>query len=149
MDDYSFSDDEIYGDTAPVTRKTEVIATELAEQITKRKEITKTKNEYTQLEKVEKAREAQLEAELLRSLEISGIRSIGTADYQFTVRETQVPTVRNFNLVWDYMVANNASHLISNKSLSPEACRELWREGFEIPGVEAYNKVELSVTKPK
>lgn len=146
---YEFSEEEIYGANAPIVRKTADIANELSDQIKKRKEITKLKNEYATLEKIEKARENELELELLRNLEIEGVRSVGTTQNQFTIRETQVPNVKNFGQVWEYMVREDAPHLISNKSLSPEACRELWGRGLEIPGVEIYNKVELSVTKPK
>ncbi len=62
--------------------------------------------------------------------------------------EKDMPRVTDWEAVHDFIHENDAYDLFQRR-LHEGAVAERWAEGVEIPGVDRFKKVDLSVTKAK
>ena len=63
-----------------------------------------------------------------------------------TIVETVVPTIEDWDLVAEYIKENDALYLL-HRRVSSVAWKELQDMGEEIPGIEPYTKVSVSLRK--
>jgi ribosomal protein L29 len=57
-----------------------------------------------------------------------------------------VATVKDWDKFWAYIRRHKAHHLMQRRVASP-AVLELWEDGKQVPGVEAYHYKDVSCTK--
>ncbi len=60
------------------------------------------------------------------------------------ISETIVPTVDDWDAASEYIIENQALHLLTRK-IASAAFREMLESGQEIPGVRAVTKVDLNL----
>lgn len=67
---------------------------------------------------------------------------------QASIKRSDVPNVKDWKRFEKYCIANEALDLFQRR-LNVEACRERWKAGESIAGVEVFTKVGLTLTKVK
>lgn len=60
---------------------------------------------------------------------------------------SEVPTVQSQEELRNYVIAHERWDLVTNLRPSAPAVRDMWEAGEEIPGVEKFNQVKVSLTK--
>lgn len=68
--------------------------------------------------------------------------------YHAQVKKTPKPVVDDWELVYDFIVEEDAFHLLG-KSINAKAATEYWEAGKKIPGVSKMHAKTLSLTKVK
>lgn len=63
-----------------------------------------------------------------------------------TLTESVVPNVVDWDALYEYILANNATHLLQRRP-STAAFRELHDMGESVPGIEPYTKRSISLRK--
>jgi len=86
------------------------------------------------------------EKALLEELNTLDLNSASGNDATIKVSSMTVPSVKDWDLVYDYIHENSAFYLLARK-LNGAPFRELLEAGQEIPGVETFTKTSLSTTK--
>ncbi len=69
---------------------------------------------------------------------------IGGLSANVSISETDVPTVKDWDLVYDYIKTNDSFYLLQ-KRMSAAAFRELLNLGHEVPGVEIFKDRKLNL----
>ncbi len=69
---------------------------------------------------------------------------IGGLSANVSISETDVPTVKDWDLVYDYIKTNDSFYLLQ-KRMSAAAFRELLNLGHEVPGVENFKDRKLNL----
>ncbi|MBV5310908.1 hypothetical protein [Chromatium okenii] len=85
-----------------------------------------------------------IESQIYAFLDQQGISRADSKTDRVVINESTVFTAKDWNLVHDYIVSNNAPYLLERR-LSTAALRELLAMGTQIPGVEPYTKRTLSL----
>jgi precorrin-6x reductase len=95
---------------------------------------------------VEDIEEAQEKVKLRyrQALESLGIREAQNVTHSAAITEVTVPQVKSWEALYDYIHANKYYHLLQRRP-STTGCEELFAQGIEIPGVEKFTKVDISL----
>lgn len=106
----------------------------------KQKEIKK------QLDELE-AQESDLKDHLINNLGSSqSATGVAGNKCRVTVETKDVPTVKDWNSLWTYIVKNKAFDLVQRR-VSTSAVEARWDDGKKIPGVEPFGVKKLSINK--
>lgn len=93
-----------------------------------------------------KKQESELRKHLINHLPKSDASGIAGKLARATVKMKEVPQARDWSKVWKYIKKNDRFDLLQ-KRLSDAAVLEMWDNGKEIPGVEHFNAVTISLNK--
>lgn len=90
---------------------------------------------------------AELENEALEVMENQGLTKLSAAGLTLSIKQSIVPQLKNFSAFEPYLYRNKALHLMERR-IHTTAWREelLRREGTQIPGIEPFTRIRLSVT---
>lgn len=86
------------------------------------------------------------EGALIARLDAQKVNRVSTDSATATITEDDVPMVIDWDVVWDYIIANHASHLMQRR-IATAAWRELKDAGIPTPGIDVYKKREISLRK--
>jgi hypothetical protein len=90
-------------------------------------------------------RKSQLESDIIMEMNDEGLSLARTDFGTVSVTKTDVASVKDWNAFEEYIYANHALHLLQRRP-SDAAYREELAAMGEIPGVETFTKVNLSLT---
>ena len=95
------------------------------------------------------ADEAKKQKNLITNIVISlldeaGIRKAGNNEINISLNDEIVPTVENWEAVYNYIEQNQAWHLLQ-KRMAAGSYREICNLGENIPGTKPFTKQKLSV----
>jgi len=88
---------------------------------------------------------AQLETEIISEMSAEGLSLARTDFGTVSVTKLDVASVKDWNAFEDYIYENHALHLLQRRPSDAAYRDELAIRG-EIPGVETFTKVSLSLT---
>jgi hypothetical protein len=104
-------------------------------------EISEVNDKLDQLKK----QKSELELKLIGEMNSEGL-SLARTDYgTISVTKTEVASVKDWNLFEDYIYKNHALHLLQRRAANAAYRDEIAVKG-EIPGVETFTQVSLSLT---
>ena len=86
----------------------------------------------------------ELSSEIMVKMDAQGAKRIGGLSANVSISETDVPTVKDWDLVYDYIKTNDSFYLLQ-KRMSAAAFRELLVLGHEVPGVEIFKDRKLNL----
>lgn len=93
-----------------------------------------------------KAAKYELEQILIQDMDEAGLSLIRTKYGTLSTRSTVVASVKDWDAFEDYIYKNHALYLLQRRTSDP-AYRELLATDGDIPGVEPFTKVSVSLTK--
>lgn len=113
--------------------------------------LVETLKEFRVIEK--QYNEAKRVVEQMKEDLLKDMNEVGTETYKsdlatVSVIKSEVPTVKDWDAFYQYMMAHNAPDLLQRR-VSQSAWLERVQEGEEIPGVEIFHKETLRVTIKK
>ena len=108
----------------------------------KNKDLAKARKEFKQMEEFV----SKLSAYIMQELEDSSLTGASGKVGQVTIKDKDVATVKDWQKFYAYIKRNNAFELL-NKAVNQKSVAERWEDKKKIPGVEAFNKKSLSITK--
>ena len=91
------------------------------------------------------AREKELRDHLIANL-TDDMTGIAGKKFRAQRIKKEVPSAKDWVLIRDYVVENDRFDLLQRR-LSDKAVQDLWEAGEEVPGVERFTKIDVSVTK--
>lgn len=94
------------------------------------------------------AREKELRDYLIANLPKSEASGVAGKVARATIKTKQVPTVKDWAKVHAYVKKTGAFELLQRR-LSETAVQERWEAGKEVPGVEHFSAVVVSLEKVK
>jgi len=80
-----------------------------------------------------------------RCAEVGTVTARGTLA-SIVVTETLVPRIDDWGLISDWVMANDGVYLL-HRRVSSGAWKELLDAGIQVPGIDPFNKVDISLTK--
>lgn len=86
------------------------------------------------------------EQEILAIAGELGLDRFAVGKLSFSVSRNVVGNVTDWDQVWDYILTNQATHLVQRR-LSNAAYKELLDTEGEMPGVEPFTKISLNMRK--
>lgn len=89
--------------------------------------------------------EREAKAALIATIPKSG-DGIVADDYAVRVTTSVKPTIKDWNALVAAVQQSGRFDLLQ-KRLSDKAVQDMWEAGIEVPGVERFNHVDLSITK--
>ena len=92
------------------------------------------------------AREKEIRDHIINNLSKSPDTGAAGKKYRAQIKQTTVPTAKDWDKIRAFMVENDRFDLMQ-KRLSNKAIEALWEEGVEVPGVDKFNKIDVSITK--
>lgn len=93
-----------------------------------------------------KKQETQIKEHLIREMPKADLRKLVGKYASVSLRSKEMPHIVDWDAFRKYLKRKDAFDLLQKRT-SPDAFRERWEAGEEIPGVEKFNVLELSVTK--
>ena len=127
-----------------------MINTELEAKIDKLYAARKEMSEWNSLISDLKEEVKALELEVVDSLNELGLSKAGTNTANISISSTIVPTVDSefWTEIRQWIMDNDYDALLP-RSLNQAAYRELVQMGIEVPHVESFEKMKVSVTKAR
>lgn len=95
-----------------------------------------------------KVEESKLKAQIIDEMLKEKITAIGGAKIRLTMTKEEVPTVKDWAKVHEFIIANDAWDLME-KRIGKLAVQGRWEEGVEVPGVEKFPRYNLSRSQVK
>ncbi len=86
----------------------------------------------------------QLSLDIMHKMDEVGVDRLGGRTANVSIAEQEVPTVKDWDAVYDYIKSQDAFYLLQ-KRMSAAAFRELLAMGQTIPGVEIYKDRKLNL----
>lgn len=93
-----------------------------------------------------KEREAEIRDHIIGNLSKSDDSGAAGKRYRAQIVKKQVPQVQDWPALWAHILKTRRFDLLQ-KRLTDRAVKDAWEEGKEIPGVEKFKVVEVSITK--
>lgn len=110
------------------------------EILVQQKEVKRLNELVDAAEAVKKALgEELMKAAALQNLEKGGGKTSG-----FTIKPQTVPQVENWDMFYAFIDENKYWHLLQRRP-GVQACAELWEQGKQIPGVERFTQLKVTV----
>jgi hypothetical protein len=91
-------------------------------------------------------REREIREHIIDNLSKSDDTGAAGKRYRAQVVTKPVPQVKDWPALWQHILRTRRFDLLQ-KRLAERAVKDAWEEGSEIPGVEKFNAVEVSITK--
>lgn len=92
------------------------------------------------------ARERKLRDHIIENLSKSLDSGAAGLRYRAQIVTKQKPTVTDWGKLSEYVLANGRLDLLQHR-ISDKAVTDMWGAGEDVPGVEKFNAVEVSITK--
>lgn len=93
------------------------------------------------------AREKEIKDYLIDTLPKSDASGISGVKARVTIVVKEQPTVTDKQAFWDYINDHEAYELAQVLRPSAPAIKERWENGEEIPGIDKFNAVTVSINK--
>lgn len=93
------------------------------------------------------AREKEIKDYLIDTLPKSDASGISGVKARVTIVVKEQPTVTDKQAFWDYINDHEAYELVQVLRPSVPAIKERWENGEEIPGIDKFNAVTVSINK--
>lgn len=91
-------------------------------------------------------RESEIREHIINTLSKSADTGAAGKKYRAQIVTKETPRAADWDKVYNFVVATNRFDLLQ-KRLSDKAIKDMWDEGEEVPGVEKFKVVEVSITK--
>ena len=109
-------------------------------------EIRDAKRELERGIKVLDEERREIEDHLIATLSKSDSTGVSGKVARVRIVTDEIPAARDWPALWRYVQDHDAWDLLQ-KRLSSGAVKDRWAEGVQIPGVEPYTAVKVSLTK--
>jgi hypothetical protein len=93
-----------------------------------------------------KAREAEIREHIINTLSKSSDTGAAGKRYRAQIVTKTVPSLTGWDAFIDFVTRNKRFDLLQ-KRISDTAVKDLWEGGVDVPGVEKFRAVEVSITK--
>jgi len=93
-----------------------------------------------------KARESEIKQHIIDNLSKSDDTGVAGKRYRAQIVTKATPAVSDWDKVWDFIRENDRTDLVQ-KRINDKAVKEIWEAGEEVPGVDKFNSVDVSVRK--
>jgi len=93
-----------------------------------------------------KAQKSELEEEIIADMKESEMYLAQTPYGTVSIKETALASVKDWDAFEQYIYDNKALYLLQRRPSDPAYREEIDANG-EIPGVETFNKISVSLTK--
>ena len=93
-----------------------------------------------------KKKENELREYLLAFMQREGVPAIGGTLGTVRTEDRQIPTVRNWEDLYDYILENKAFDLL-HRRLTDSAVAARWEDNLEVPGVEKFIVTKLFISR--
>ena len=93
-----------------------------------------------------KERETEIREYIINNLSKSDDTGAAGKRYRAQIVRKVVPSVTDWTKLWDYVKKTGRFDLLQ-KRVSDTAVKDSWETGNEIPGVDRFHAVEVSITK--
>lgn len=93
-----------------------------------------------------KERESEIREHIISNLSKREETGAAGRRYRAQIVLKTVPTIKDWNVLTNYVRESGRFDLLQ-KRVSDTAVKDLWEEGNEVPGVEKFQNVEVSITK--
>lgn len=93
-----------------------------------------------------KADESKLEAYLIDNIPKSDATGVLGKTAKAELKISKQPTVKDWDKVYKYIQKTKKYELLQ-KRINSAAVKELWEDEKEVPGVEVFNAIKISLTK--
>jgi len=103
--------------------------------------------DFNSQSKAEGVNKIDLENRLIAAMDAAGTEMVKNEFGSFSRTETILPVAKDWELIYDYVKEFDAFELLA-KSIKSDTYRKLLEMEEEVPGVETYTKVAISVRKP-
>ena len=103
--------------------------------------------EHNAKSKAETKIKEELEARLIAAMDAAGTTMVKNELGTFSRQSSIMPVAKDWEAIHQYVKENDAFHLLYKQILSA-TYREMIEAGEEIPGIDQYEKITISVTKP-
>lgn len=113
------------------------------------KELTQIRDDKRELNKRLKELNEEwrtVEALLMLRLDAQGMKRASTDDGTATITTDEVPLVRDWDEALKFMREQDQMHFLQRR-IATAAWKEFRKAGYELPGVDVYNKREISLRK--
>lgn len=97
--------------------------------------------------KAEGVFKTEYENRLIAAMDAAGTETVKNKYGNFGRTETIMPVPKDWEAIHQYVKDNDAFHLLYRQILSA-TYRELLDAGEEVPGIDTYTRVAISVRKP-
>lgn len=85
-----------------------------------------------------------LEAQLFTRMDEEGmVKATGTVA-SISIGEDQYPNVKDWDAFYDFVYTNHAGYMLDRRP-SVSGCRDFWKAGQEVPGVEPITKRKINM----
>lgn len=92
------------------------------------------------------AREKEIREHIINNLSKSDDTGAAGKRYRAQITRKAVPAVADWQKVWDFVKKTSRFDLLQ-KRISDTAVKDMWESGSEVPGVERFHAVDVSITK--
>lgn len=93
-----------------------------------------------------KARESEIKQHIIDNLSKSDDTGVAGKKYRAQIVTKTAATVADWDKVWQFIRDNDRTDLVQ-KRINDKAVKEIWEAGEQVPGVEKFNSVDVSVRK--
>lgn len=93
-----------------------------------------------------KQRESEIREHIINNLSKSDDTGAAGKRYRAQIVTKDVPALKDWDAFTDYVIAHGRFDLMQ-KRLSDRAVKDMWEEGQDVPGVEKFRTVDVSITK--
>jgi hypothetical protein len=99
--------------------------------------------EQRKVDKLEEAEKA-LKGDLMAVMTENSLTAIGGKTVEVSIVTKNEPAVENWNLLWEYIQKTGEFDLLY-KRVNSAAVKERWEDKKEVPGVQAFPALSLSM----
>lgn len=93
-----------------------------------------------------KARENECKEHIIQNLSKSDDTGAAGKRYRAQIVQKEVPTLKDWDAFTSYVAKSGRWDLL-HKRVSNKPVSDMWEEGEEVPGVEKFRTVDVSITK--
>jgi hypothetical protein len=93
-----------------------------------------------------KRREAEIREHIINNLSKSDDTGAAGKRYRAQIVTKDVPTLRDWDAFTAFVARANRWDLL-HKRVADKPVRDLWEEGEQVPGIEAFKTVDVSITR--
>ena len=90
----------------------------------------------------------EIEEYLINELPKSQLEGVSGKLANAKIVTKKVPTAKDWDSIYKYISKTKSWDLL-NKAINRKAVEDRWADGKQIPGIEVFNKVSVSLTKAK
>lgn len=93
-----------------------------------------------------KARETEIREHIIQNLSKSDDTGAAGKRYRAQIVRKEVPTLKDWNVFTSFLIKSGRFDLL-HKRIADKPVKEMWEAGEDVPGVERFHTVDVSITK--